>query len=136
MSDSFGANAANRRVLISTITPKSAGVSANMRFIAGTLSAHGYHPVLAHYEPYAFSPDMSVPSFRLLQRRVRNERRQAFDRYETHAIGAWLPELEFTHYFATAAWKRVMDSCSAYLAVAGNALASLPYYQTGRPFLG
>jgi glycosyltransferase involved in cell wall biosynthesis len=79
---------------------------------------------------------MSVPSFRLLQRRAGSELRQAFDGYETHAIGAWLPELEFTHYLATEPWKRAMDSCCAYLTVAGNALASLPYFQTRRPFLG
>ena len=29
-----------------------------------------------------------------------------------------------------------MDSCCAHLTVAGNALASLPYFQTGRPFVG
>jgi glycosyltransferase involved in cell wall biosynthesis len=92
--------------------------------------------VLAHYEPYSVSPHLSVPSFRLLQRGVKQELRQALDGYETHAIGAWLPELEFTHYLATAAWQRIMDGCSAYLAVAGNALASFPYFQTGRPFIG
>src|SRR5262245_31219407 len=78
---------------------------------------------------------MSVPTFRLLQRRVGSELRQAFDGYETHAIGAWLPELEFTHYLATTAWQRVMDSCCAYLTVAGNALPILPYFRTGRPFV-
>src|SRR5262245_31952369 len=125
-----------RRVLISTISPESGGIPVNLRFIASALRGRGYEPVLAHYEPYSLSPELSVPSFRLLQRRTRSELRHALDGYETHAIGAWLPELEFTHYLATAAWKRLMDSCCAHLAVAGNALASLPYFQTGRPFLG
>jgi glycosyltransferase involved in cell wall biosynthesis len=125
-----------RRVLISTISPESGGVPANLRFVTSTLRGRGYEPVLAHYEPYSISPHLSVPSFRLFQRRVGNELRHALDGFETHAIGAWLPELEFTHYLATEAWQRVMDSCSAYLAVAGNALASIPYFQTGRPFVG
>src|SRR5262245_33080384 len=124
-----------RRVLISTITLKAFGISANVRFIVRTLRARGYEPILAHYEPYSLSPHLSVPSFRMLQRRVGSELRYAFDGCEAHAIGAWLPELEFTHYLATGAWQRVMDDCCAYLTVAGNALASLPYVQTDRPFI-
>ena len=124
------------RVLISTISPESGGIPTNVRFISRTLRSRGYEPILAYYEPYSLSPHLSVPSFRLLQRRAGSELRHALDRCEAHAIGAWLPELEFTHYLATAAWKRVMDSCCAHLTVAGNALASLPYFQTGRPFLG
>jgi glycosyltransferase involved in cell wall biosynthesis len=125
--------ASNKRVLVSTISPENGGISANLRFITKTLQARGFEPVLAHYEPYSVSPHLSVPSFRLVQRGVKNELRHALDGYETHAIGAWLPEFEFTHYLATTAWRRVMDSCCAFLAVAGNALAGLPYLQTGRP---
>jgi len=124
------------RVMISTIPPDSGGVPRNVQFVVETLRRRGYEPVLAYYEPYSLSPHLSVPSFRLLQRRAGSESRSAFGGCETHAIGAWLPELEFTHYLATATWKRVMDSCGSYIAVAGNALASLPYYQSGRPFLG
>src|SRR5262245_61205165 len=105
------------------------------RFLTRTLRARGYEPVLAHYEPYSVSPRMSVPTLRLFQRRPAVEQRRAFDGCETHAIGAGMPEFEFTHYFATVAWKRLMDSCSAHLAVAGNAMAAMPYYQAGRPFL-
>jgi glycosyltransferase involved in cell wall biosynthesis len=91
--------------------------------------------VLAHYEPYSVSPQMSVPALRLLQRKPAAEERRAFDECESHAIGAWLPEFEFTHYFATATWKRLMDGCDAYVTVAGNALAAMPYFQTNRPFV-
>jgi glycosyltransferase involved in cell wall biosynthesis len=124
-----------RRILISTIAPVSGGVPMMTRFLAETLRAQGYVPVLAHYEPYSMSPQMSVPTFRLLQRRPLGEERRALGDYETHAIGAWVPEFEFTHYFATSMWKRLMDGCDAHLTVAGNALAAMPYYQTGRPFL-
>ena len=54
---------------------------------------------------------------------------------ESHAIGAWLPELEFTHYAATKHWKSLIESCSAHLSVSGNILAATPYYQTETPFL-
>ena len=124
-----------RRVLISTIAPVTGGVPAMTRFLTRTLRAQDYEPVLAHYEPYSWSPQMSVPTLRLLQRRPTVEKRRAFDDCETYAIGAWLPEFEFTHYFATSIWKRLMDGCDAHLTVAGNALTAMPYYQTGRPFL-
>jgi glycosyltransferase involved in cell wall biosynthesis len=104
-------------------------------FIARVLTARGLTPVLAHYEPYSVSPHLSVPSFRLWRNRVGVELRRSLEDYETHAIGAWLPELEFTHYQATAHWRRVMDSCEAHVMVAGNVLAAMPYQQTGRPFL-
>jgi glycosyltransferase involved in cell wall biosynthesis len=104
-------------------------------FIARVLTERGLTPVLAHYEPYSVSPHLSVPSFRLWRNRVGVELRRGLEDYETHAIGAWLPELEFTHYQATAHWRRVMDSCEAHVTVAGNVLAAMPYQQTGRPFL-
>lgn len=104
-------------------------------FVAGTLRDKGFEPVLAHYEPYSVSPHLSVPSFHLLRKRVGTESRRGLDDFETHAIGAWLPELEFTHYLATMHWCRVMASCAAHVTVAGNTLAAMPYQQTGRPFL-
>jgi hypothetical protein len=38
-----------------------------------TLRRQGYETVLAYYEPYSLSPHVSVPSFRLLRRRVESE---------------------------------------------------------------
>jgi glycosyltransferase involved in cell wall biosynthesis len=105
------------------------------RFLTRTLRAQRYVPVLAHYEPYSVSPQMSVPTLRLLQRRPVVEERRTLDGCETYAIGAWLPEFEFTHYFATSSWKRLMDGCDAHLTVAGSALPAMLYYQTRQPFL-
>src|SRR5579862_7818093 len=105
------------------------------RFLARTLRAQGFEPVFAYYEPYSLSPRMSVPTWRLLQRCPATEQRRSPDGCESYAIGAWLPEFEFTNYLATAAWKRLMDGCDAHLTVAGNALAATPYYQAGRPFV-
>ena len=90
---------------------------------------------MAHYEPYSLSPQRSVPSYRLGRQRVGSERRQALDDCESHAIGAWLPELEFTHYWPTAAWRQVLATCAAQVTVGGNALAAMPYVLTRQPFL-
>lgn len=124
-----------RRVLISTIAPVSGGVPAMARFIARTLQDGGLAPVLAHYEPYSIAPAMSVPFVRLPMGRIGGEARQTLGGCETYAIGAWLPELEVTHYLATARWRRLIDGAQACLAVSGSALSALPFYQTARPFL-
>ena len=122
------------RVLISTIGPDVGGVNTMVDFIVQLVRRRGYEPVIAHYEPYSQTPRLSVPVFALLRRttdfRIRGE-------YgcEAHAIGAWFPEFEFTHYAATEHWKSLVASCSAYLSVSGNVLAATPYYQTAKPFL-
>ena len=68
------------------------------RFLARTLRSQGFEPVFAYYEPYSLSPQMSVPTWRLLQRCPTTEQRQSPDGCESYAIGAWLPEFEFTNY--------------------------------------
>jgi glycosyltransferase involved in cell wall biosynthesis len=105
------------------------------RFVAQTLASDGYQPVLAYYEPYSRTPGLSVPGFRLLTGKVGSERRSAFGCYEAHAIGAWLPELEFTHYLLTRPWRELMAGCTAFVCVSGNILSALPFALTGRPFL-
>jgi glycosyltransferase involved in cell wall biosynthesis len=123
------------RVLISTIAPVSGGVPTMTAFIVRTLRSRGFEPVLVHYQPYSISPKMSVPAVRLLGGRVGHVTHESLDGCETHAIGAWLPEFEFTHYLATSHWRRLIDSSQAWVVVSGNALSALPYYQTGRNFL-
>ena len=123
------------RVLVSTIQPGPGGVNTLVEFVVGTLRKHSLEPVIAHYLPYSVSPELSVPSFRLLQRTVGSVRGSAYDGCESHAIGAWMPELEFTHYRATRHWQRLMASCEAHVSVAGNVLAATAFWQTGRPFV-
>ena len=125
----------NRLVLISTIAPVSGGVPTMTAFIVRTLRAHGFEPVLVHYEPYSVSPAMSVPALRLFRGRVGHEIRSSLDGCETHAIGAWLPELEVTHYLATQVWQGLIEGAQACVVVSGNALGALPFYQTGRNFV-
>jgi glycosyltransferase involved in cell wall biosynthesis len=129
------ASALGRRVLISTIAPVSGGVPTMTAFVVRTLRAHEFEPVVVHYEPYSVSPEMSVPALRLFGGRVRHALRLSLDGCETHAIGAWLPELEVTHYLATQLWRRLIDGAQACIAVSGNALGALPFYQTNRNFM-
>jgi asparagine synthase (glutamine-hydrolysing) len=123
------------RVLISTIAPGNGGVNAMTAFTVRTLADHGFEPVIAHYAPYSVMPSLSAPSFRLLWSRVQARRGLAHGGCETHAIGAWLPELEFTHYAATRHWRELMATCDAFIAASGSVLAATPFQQTGRPYV-
>jgi glycosyltransferase involved in cell wall biosynthesis len=123
------------RVLVSTLAPGLGGVDSMTSFAVGTLMALGLEPVIAHYAPYRIAPSLSVPSFRLLQRRTASQLGLAYAGRESHAIGAWLPELEFTHHLASRHWRGLMESCDAFVAVSGNVLTATPFLQTGRPYL-
>jgi asparagine synthase (glutamine-hydrolysing) len=123
------------RVLVSTLAPGNGGVSAMTGFVVRNLTALGFEPVLAHYAPYSVMPSLSVPSFKLLQRGATSRRGIAYGTHEIHAIGAWLPELEFTHYAATGHWRQLMNTCESHIAVSGNVLAATAFGQTGRPYL-
>jgi glycosyltransferase involved in cell wall biosynthesis len=123
------------RVLVSTIASGNGGVNAMTGFVIRNLASLGFEPVIAHYAPYSLMPHLSVPSFRLLQRGARSQQGVAHGKHEIHAIGAWLPELEFTHYVATRHWRRLISSCDAHVAVSGNVLAATALCQTGRPYL-
>jgi len=115
------------RVLIATIAARTGGVPAMVRFAVGVLRDMGCTPVIAYYEPYSVNPKLSVPFFALGRRRPGSERVTDIAGCETHAIGAWLPELEATTYRPNAHWRRMIASCTAHIAVSGNALAALPY---------
>ena len=62
------------RVLVSTLAPGSGGVNAMTSFVVRNLTALGLEPVIAHYAPYSVVPDLSVPSFKLLQRAAKSRR--------------------------------------------------------------
>jgi asparagine synthase (glutamine-hydrolysing) len=123
------------RVLVSTLAPGHGGVGAMTSFVVHELTARGMEPVIAHYAPYSIVPELSVPSFRLLQHGIGWRKGRAYGTHEINAIGAWLPELEFTHYAATQRWRELMNSCDAFVAVSGNVLAATPFLQTHRNYL-
>jgi len=106
------------------------------RAMCETLEAGGYQPVVAHYEPYSLSPQLSAPLHRLFTRKPGVRVGKAFDRFECHAVGAWLPELEFTHYRATSTWRRLVEEADVHLVASGNCLAGTAFADIGVPFLG
>ena len=102
-------------------------------FVAQTLTSGGIEAVLAYYQPYSISPELSVPAFCLAHRRVKSREERIGDR-RRHAIGAWLPELEFTHYLPTKHWKALIEDCDVHLSVSGNCLAATPFAMLNIPY--
>jgi glycosyltransferase involved in cell wall biosynthesis len=124
----------SKRVLISTIAPISGGVPQMARFIVDQVRSLGLVPIIGYYQPYRITPALSVPSYRLLRGKIGKRQLQMFGGVETHAMGAWLPELEFTHYLSTRLWKELLSTCEYHVSVSGNCLAATPYLSTNKPF--
>lgn len=103
---------------------------------ARVLLERSVQPVFAWYEPWSMTPALSVPAYRLAHGRVGSERRVVPFAAEAHAVGAWLPELEVTHYWATRPWRELIAGSDLHLAVSGSCFAARVYADTGTPFLG
>lgn len=123
------------RTLISTIQPSRGGVQEMVRFATDCLIEGGYAPVIAYYQPYSVSPQLSVPFFKLFRRNIGVNHGPAINGFEAHGFGAWLPELEFTHYLPTKPWRDLIQSCDHYLVVSGNCLPATAFALLDRPFL-
>lgn len=123
------------RALISTIPPISGGVPAMLRVVLRLLAERGIESEVAWYEPWSLTPHLSVPLPRLATRRVGVERREVAGAAAGHAIGAWLPELEVTHYRATPPWRELIAKADLHLVVSGTAMAGRAFADTGTPFL-
>jgi glycosyltransferase involved in cell wall biosynthesis len=115
-----------RSVLVATIAARSGGVPVMTGFAVEMLKSLGLTPIIAYYEPYSVTPNLSVPFFALGRRRPSSKRAEPMFDCETHAMGAWLPELEFTTYGLTDDWRALIERCAFHVAVSGNILAARP----------
>ena len=124
------------RALISTIEPVDGGVPTMTLCMARILIEFGIEPVFAWYEPWSRQPALSVPFHGLPSgRRPGSVRRSVYQGHQGHGLGAWLPELEFTHYLPRRHWRSLIADCRFHLSVTGNPLCAAPYARLGLPFL-
>lgn len=129
-------SATRPRALISTIEPIDGGVPSMTRCVTGLLEDLGIEPVFAWYAPWSQHPALSVPLHALPSgRRPAEQDQRAYGNHEAHALGSWLPELEFTHYLPRRAWRQLIANCQLHLSVTGNPLCALPYARLGLPFV-
>ena len=134
-------------MLVSTILPHQGGVAAKVRWAVAELQALGLEPVLGWYEPWSRNPELSVPLHQLASGRTpghqqttvclaeKGDQDHRLEAVEGHAIGAWLPELEFTHYLPGRHWRKLIASCQVHLAITGNPLCAHRYTARRLPFL-
>lgn len=129
-------------VLLSTIQPVGGGVPQMVRFAAACLQRAGFTVKLAYYEPYSVSPELSVPLHRLLRlpfvaKRLRSPEISVTEFEGMHAtgVGCWLPELEFTNYWQSRRWRKLIEQCDYHIAVSGSIMAALAMHQAKRPYL-
>lgn len=131
-----------RSALVSTITPISGGVPSMLRATLDALDEQRISATVAWYEPWSLSPHLSIPLWRLGQRRISSELRAVprdpDDPARTvpgHAIGALLPELEFTHYRPSRLWKRLISAHDLHLVISGTPIAGRAFADSGTKFL-
>ncbi|MFN9546471.1 MAG: glycosyltransferase family 4 protein [Cyanobacteriota bacterium] len=123
------------KALISTIEPIDGGVPTMTRWICKLLEELDITPVLAWYAPWRNYPNLSIPLHQIISgEKPKVFHKISFEKYESYGIGAWLPELEFTHYLPSKIWKGLIGNCQLHLAVSGNALCALPYFKSKVPF--
>ena len=121
--------------LISTIQPVDGGVPSMTRWVCRLLEEVEITPILAWYAPWRNYPQLSVPSYKIISRKPGYVNKTGLLRYDGVGIGAWFPELEFTHYLPTRKWKELIFSCDLHLSVSGNPLCATPYMLLKIPFM-
>lgn len=124
-----------KRVLVTTIGSREGGVAAMLRFVLDTLAERDFDTEVAYYKPYSESPELSVPLYKLIGGRVGAREETSVANRPAHAIGCWLPELEFTQYLPTRHWKELIDDCDFHVSVSGNCLPATGSMMCGKPHL-
>lgn len=126
-----------KQVLISTLSAggQLGGVLAMTKFVVDVLLERDYRPVIGHYQPYTLTPELSVPIQRLISARPGQRMNCDLRGVERWAMGAWLPELQFTHYLARGYWPELIKRCQYHVAVSGSVHVGLPFVQMKKPFL-
>ena len=125
-----------KSILISTLPPLTGGVPDKTRILVRHLRNLGHRVTVAHYATYRDYPDLVATSWQLLGgRRPGIREGKCFDNFPSVAVGCALPELEFTYYLASTAWRDLIGRYDRHIAVGGTVLASYPLAVMGVPHL-
>lgn len=129
-------SSASLRALISTVQPVSGGVATKVRWLVQELAALNIQSTIAWYEPWSCSPNLSAPLLRVLSGRKLSSRRELlWSSFSGEAIGSWLPEFEFPHYWPSGRWQPLIKAADLHIAVTGNPLCAHRFLESKVPFL-
>ncbi len=129
-------NTIKKTALISTLyTQGHGGVYTMLGLVVDMLKQLGFDIKIAYYMPYKIQPNLSVPAAKIFHQRPKATSFVGDFGVEEYAIGAILPELEFTHYYPHAVWKKLINASDYHFVVSGPVLAALPFYLTNKKYL-
>ncbi len=127
---------AKKTALISTLyTQAHGGVYTKLSFLVQTLQEMGFIVKLAYYMPYSVKPELSVPFKKIGRKKINAFHFTGELGVEEYAIGAFLPELEFTTYYPTEAWKKLITESDVHLVVSGHILSAMPFYRMKKKYV-
>ena len=95
----------------------------------------GFEVGLAYYMPYKIAPELSVPTWRLLNRAPKSRNAISCGGVPVCEIGVRLPEFEWARYMPSRQWREVIDRYDHHIAVSGSILLALPPLLRGKPCL-
>jgi len=126
----------NRSILILTLPPLRGGVPDKARILVRHLKELGYRVTVSHYATYRDYPELVAASWQIFSGKRPGVREgKCFGDFPCVSIGCWFPELEFTYYLTSAAWRKLIESHDRHIVVGGTVLASYPLVNTGIPHL-
>ena len=124
----------SERVLLVTLPPTTGGVPTKTKILATFLRRLGHKVTIAHYATLSDDPDLVVPSWRLLTGTPNVARRTCFEDFPSIAVGCRFPELEFSYYRRSNAWRRIVGEFDRHIAVGGTVLVANLLMDSGFKF--
>ena len=112
-------------ILIITIPPLTGGVPDKAKLLSHYLRKRGHSVTVSHYATYTDYPKLVVTLSQLFQGKKPNiHYGKCFDDLTCISVGCRLPELEFTYYLPSRAWRTIIDNHQRHIVVGGTILSS------------
>lgn len=119
------------RVLLLTMYAPHGGVPATARIIASALKALGHDVTIAFSVYRTAWPELSVRPWQIATHRPGVAEVEYLDE-RAFAVGAYLPEFEWSRYLPHRRWRELMAQFDAYVGVMGSVLPALVYAASGQ----
>jgi glycosyltransferase involved in cell wall biosynthesis len=112
-------------ILIITIPPLTGGVPDKAKVLSCYLKKIGYDVTVSHYATYRDYPKLVVTLWELLRgKKPSIQQGKCFCDLTCISVGCILPELEFTYYLPTKAWRTIINDHQRHIVVGGTVLTS------------
>lgn len=111
------------------------GTGTMTRQVVDFLRKSNYEVAVAHYMPYLWAKELSVPFWQLLYKRPSYRVTTILGDVKCYQVGVRLPELEWARYMNSSLWSEVLDNYDFHLVVSGNVLPILAISALGHKCL-